>query len=494
MNISIVLYTLGNLVLMLAGILLVPLGVAFFYEEDATVWAFVSTTIISGALGGFSKFFFRKKEADIGVREGIAIVTFSWIVCIFLGALPYWFSGECTTYCDAVFETTSGFTTTGSSIFKEVEILPHSILFWRAFTNWLGGMGIIVIFVALLPAMGVSGYQLFSAEVSGPTADRLRPRIGETAKLLWFIYLIATASLLLMLFCGGMPIFDAICHTFTTVSTGGFSTKNTSIAYYNSLYVEIVIASFMFICGCNFSLYYKCFQKEFKKVLKNSELRFFAGLILLAIIFVAMFLYFSQPDSFNNETNNHGCYTVGNAFRSAFFQVITVCTGTGHASADFDLWPNSCRFLLVLLMFIGACAGSTGGGIKCVRILLLLKSSMRELIRVLRPRMVKHVKLNGESIGEEIITESSVFFVVYLGFFGICSLALMALDTDIITAFSAVATCMANCGPGLAKVGPMANYSDMAYAGKWILSFCMLLGRLEIYSFILIFLPITWKR
>src|SRR5574337_993836 len=280
MNISIVLYTLGNLVLMLAGILLVPLGVAFFYEEDATVWAFVYTTIISGVLGGFSKFFFRKKEADIGIRESIAIVTFSWLVCIFLGALPFWYSGVCSTYCDAVFETTSGFTTTGSSIFKDVEILPHSILFWRAFTAWLGGMGIIVIFVALLPAMGVSGYQLFSAEVSGPTADRLKPKIGETAKVLWIIYLIITVSMILTLFCGGMPIFDAVCHTFSTVSTAGFSTKNTSIAYYNNLYIEIAVAAFMFICGCNFSLYYQCFHKEFRKVIKNSELRFFAGLVL----------------------------------------------------------------------------------------------------------------------------------------------------------------------------------------------------------------------
>ena len=233
---------------------------------------------------------------------------------------PYWYSGVCTTYCDAVFETTSGFTTTGSSIFKDVEILPHSILFWRAFTNWLGGMGIIVIFVALLPAMGMSGYQLFSAEVSGPTADRMRPRIGETAKLLWFIYLIITASMIVMLFCGGMPIFDAICHTFTTVSTGGFSIKNTSAAYYNSLYVEIITAAFMFICGCNFSLYYKCFQKEFKKVLENSELRFFAGLILTAIIFIAMVLYFSQSEYFNNATKDARYYNLGNSFRYAFFR------------------------------------------------------------------------------------------------------------------------------------------------------------------------------
>ena len=249
MNISIVLYTVGNLVLMLAGILLVPLGVAFYYRDDAAVWAFIYTIIITGVLGGISKAFLRKKESGIGIRESIAIVTFSWLICIFLGALPFWYSGVCTTYCDAVFETTSGFTTTGSSIFKDVEVLPHSILFWRAFTAWLGGMGIIVIFVALLPAIGVSGYQLFSAEVSGPTADRLKPRIGETAKLLWYIYLSITAAMIIALFCGGMPIFDAICHTLSTVSTAGFSTKNTSIAYYNSLYIEIAVAIFMFICG-----------------------------------------------------------------------------------------------------------------------------------------------------------------------------------------------------------------------------------------------------
>ncbi|MFO0792601.1 MAG: TrkH family potassium uptake protein [Candidatus Brocadiaceae bacterium] len=494
MNILLVLYTVGNLVLMLAGILLVPLGVAAYYKDDFAMWGFIYTIIITGILGGLSKAFLRKGERDLAIRDSIAIVTFSWVICIFLGALPYWFSGVCTTYCDAIFETTSGFTTTGSSIFKDVEVLPRSILFWRAFTAWLGGMGIIVIFVALLPAMGISGYQLFSAEVSGPTADRLKPRIGETAKLLWIIYLILTASMILMLFCGGMPIFDAICHCFSTVSTAGFSTKNTSIAYYNSLYMEIVVATFMFICGCNFSLYYQCFRKEFKKIQRNSEFKFFAGLILMAIVYTALTLYFSHPELFTGGIKGVSYNDLGNCFRYAFFQVITASSTTGHASADFDLWPNSCRFLLVLLMFIGACAGSTGGAIKCVRILLLLKSSMREFGKILRPRMVKHVKLNGESVNEEIITESSVFFVVYLGFFGVCSLALMALDIDIITAFSAVATCMANCGPGLAKVGPMANFADVAYAGKWVLSFCMLLGRLEIYGLILIFLPITWKR
>lgn len=494
MNFPIVLHTVSNLVLMLTAILLIPFGVACYYNDDAAMWAFVYSIIITGILGGFSKAIFRNKDAEISVRDSIAIVTFGWIVCIFLGAFPFWFSGVCATYCDAVFEATSGFTTTGASIFKDVEALPYSILFWRSFIAWLGGMGIIVIFVALLPAMGISGYQLFSAEVSGPTADRLKPRIGETAKLLWIIYLIITAAMIVALFCGGMPLFDAICHSFATVSTAGFSTKNTSIAFYNNLYIEIVVATFMFICGCNFALYYKCFKKEFKKVLRNSELKFFAGLILAAIIFVAATLYLSGPECFNGGIKDNRYYSLGNSFRYSFFQIITVCTGTGHVSTDFDLWPQACRFLLILLMFIGACAGSTGGAIKCVRILLLLKSSLRELTRVLRPRMVKHIKLNGESVSEEIVAESSVFFAVYLGFFGIASLALMTMNTDIITAFSAVATCMANCGPGLAKVGPTANYSNVAYAGKWVLSFCMLLGRLEIYSLILLFLPMTWKR
>ncbi|MEK7359457.1 MAG: TrkH family potassium uptake protein [Planctomycetota bacterium] len=494
MNIPQVLYTVSNIVLMLAGILFVPLGVAFYYEDDAAIWAFIYTIIVTGILGGLSKMFVRKKTADIGIREGLAIVTFSWVLCIFLGAFPFWYSGVCATYCDAVFETTSGFTTTGSSIFKDVEILPHSILFWRAFTAWLGGMGIIVIFVALLPAMGISGYQLFSAEVSGPTADRLKPRIGETAKLLWIIYLVITVSLILALFCGGMPIFDAICHALSTVSTAGFSTKNTSIGYYNSLSLDVIVAVFMFICACNFSIYYLCFQKKFNKVLKNSELRFFAGLVLAAIVFIALSLYFSKPASFHGGVKN-ACYSdLGSSFRHAFFQVITASSTTGHVTADFDLWPEACRFLLVLLTFIGACGGSTGGAIKCVRIVVLLKSIRRELTRIIMPRMVKHVKINGESVSEEIIADSSVFFTVYLGIFAVCSLALMALNTDIVTAFSAVATCLANCGPGLAKVGPMANFSEISYAGKWILSFCMLLGRLEIYSLALLFLPIMWKR
>lgn len=494
MNILIVLSTVGNFVLMLSGILLVPLGVAFCFKNNDTIWAFIFTIIITGILGGVSKFYIEKKEEDIGVREGIAVVAFSWMVCILTGAFPFWYSGVCPTYCDAVFEAASGFTTTGSSIFGDIEFLPKSILFWRSFTNWLGGMGIIVVFVALLPAMGISGYQLFIAEVTGPTAGRLKPRIRETAKLLWIIYLVLTITVTMLYIYGGMEVFDAICHAFSLVSTGGFSTKNASIAHYNSLYIEIVTAIFMFLCGCNFSLFYMCFRRNFKKALKNSELRFFACLICLAIIFITLTLYFSQPENFHNKTVSSYHHNFGTSLRSAFFQAVTICTGTGFVTADFDVWPNICRFLLILLMFIGACTGSTGGGIKCVRILLLLKSSLRELVRVLRPRMVKHVKLNGESVSEEIITESSVFFVVYLGFFGICTLVLTASNIDVVTAFSAVCTCMTNCGPGLAKVGPSLNFSEISYANKWLLSFCMLLGRLEIYSFLLLFLPITWRR
>ncbi|MCF6147257.1 MAG: TrkH family potassium uptake protein [Candidatus Kuenenia sp.] len=495
MNISIVLRTVSNLALMLAAIFSIPLGIALFYKNYDTLWAFILAIVLSGTLGGVNRFFFKKKnEVEIGNREGIAIVTFSWLICIFLGAFPYWYSGICPTYTDAVFETTSGFTTTGSSILTNVEILPESILFWRAFTNWLGGMGIIVVFVALLPAMGVSGYQLFIAEVSGPTIGKLKPRIAETAKALWIIYLVFTATLILLYFLGGMSFFDAICHSFATVSTGGFSTKNTSIAYFDNLYIEIVAAIFMFICGCNFSLYYQSFQLNFRKILKNSELRFFAGLNLIVIVFVAILLFSSQPHSLSNEIHNDYYQNFGYSIRRSFFQVVAICTGTGLSTADFDIWPEICRFLLILLMFIGACAGSTGGGIKSVRILILLKSSIREVMRVLRPRMVKHVKINGESVPEEIVTEISVFFVVYLGFFGVCSLALMATGLDMVTAFSSVCTCMANCGPGLAKVGPTLNFSEISYFCKWILSFCMLLGRLEIYSFLLIFLPVTWKR
>ena len=486
--------TLGNLTILLSGILLIPFGVSLFYGTREEMWAFAISIIASGIIGVALKFSLKPKNEDITVREGLAIVTFWWASCAFFGALPYWLSGVCDSFCDSYFESMSGFTTTGASIFNDVEILSHGILFWRSMSQWLGGVGIVVFFVAVLPNIGVGGRKLFSAEAPDITTDKIKPRIAQTAKILWVIYLSLTAILIPLLWFGGMDFFDAVCHTFTTLSTGGFSNKNQSIAAYDNLFIEIVVTVFMFISACNFTLYYQLVTGRIRKVFVNSELRFFVGLVLCAICLVTLALFFYEASFFNGGVKEHKYESVGGALRDASFTVVTMITCTGLVTADFDIWPNFCRFFLVLLLFIGGCAGSTAGGMKVARIVLLLKSSVRETIRLLRPRAIMHVKLNGNPVSEDIITNILGFIVIHLGLFVIFSLILTVFGNDIITSFSAVITAMSNVGPGLADAGATKNYSGFAYPCKWVLAFCMLVGRLEIYTVILIFVPLTWKK
>ncbi len=495
MNIPLVLHTLGNLIILLSSIMFVPLGVSFFYGAQEEIWAFAISIITSGVVGLILKFSFKyKNNADVTVRESFAIVTFWWMSCAFFGALPYWLSGVCNTFCDSYFESMSGLTTTGATIIENIEALPHGILFWRSMTQWLGGMGIVVFFVAVLPNIGVGGHKLFSAEAPGLTSNRIKPRIAQTAKILWMIYLSLTAMVIPLFWIGGMEPFDAICHAFTTIATGGFSTKNQSIAAFDSLFIEIVVMIFIFISACNYVLHYQFITGRFKKILGNSELRFFAGLILCAICFVTLALFFFESSFYNGGIKEHKYESIGGSLRYAAFQAVSLTTSTGYSTADFDSWPNFCRFFLVLLMFIGGCAGSTAGGMKVARILLLLKSSARELVRLLRPRAIMYVKLGGKPVSEDILTNTLGFFVIYLGLFGIFSLVLTIFGTEVITSFSAVASMMNNIGPALADVGTTKNYSGIAYPCKWVLIFCMLLGRLEIYAVILIFLPITWRK
>jgi trk system potassium uptake protein len=494
MNIPLVLHTLGNLIILLSCIMFMPFGVSLIYGTKEEIWAFAVAIIASGAVGLGLRYSLKNKNGDITVREGFAIVVFWWMLCAFFGALPYWLSGVCNTFCDSYFESMSGLTTTGASIFKDIEVLPHGILFWRSMTQWLGGMGIVVFFVAVLPTIGVGGHKLFSAEAPGPTTDRIKPRIAQTAKILWIIYLSLTAMVIPLFWIGGMKPFDAVCHAFTTISTGGFSTSNQSIAGFDSLFIEIVVMVFMFISACNFVLHYQFVTGRFRKILENSELRFFVGLLLCAICLVTLALFFLEPSFYNGGVKGHEYESIGGSLRYAAFQAVSLTTSTGYCTADFDIWPNFCRFFLVLLMFIGGCAGSTAGGMKVARILLLLKSSARELIHLLRPRAIMHVKLSGKPVGEDIITNTLGFFVIYLGLYGIFSLLLTIFGTEVITSFSAVASMMNNIGPALADAGATKNYGGIAYPCKWILIFCMLLGRLEIYAVILIFLPITWRK
>lgn len=458
------------------------------------MWAFVISIVASGIVGLALKFSLKPGNKDITIREGLAIVAFWWMSCAFFGALPYWLSGVCDSFCDSYFESMSGFTTTGASIFNDIEILPHGILFWRSISQWLGGMGIVVFFVAVLPNIGVGGHKLFSAEATDIITDKIKPRIAQTAKILWIIYLSLTAILIPLLWFGGMDFFDAVCHAFTTLSTGGFSTKNQSIAAYNNLFIEIVVMVFMFISACNFTLYYQLVTGRIRKVFVNSELRFFVGLVLCAICLVTLALFFFEASFFNGGVKEHKYEGVGGSLRYASFQAVSIITSTGYCTADFDIWPNFCRFFLVLLMFIGGCAGSTAGGMKVARIMLLFKSSVREMVHLIRPRAIMHVKLSGKPVSEDIITNTLGFIVIYLGLFGIFSLILTLFGTELVTSFSAVASMMGNVGPGLADVGAVKNYSEIAYPCKWVLAFCMLVGRLEIYTVILIFVPLTWKK
>ena len=458
------------------------------------MWAFVISIVASGIVGLALKFSLKPGNKDITIREGLAIVAFWWMSCAFFGALPYWLSGVCDSFCDSYFESMSGFTTTGASIFNDIEILPHGILFWRSISQWLGGMGIVVFFVAVLPNIGVGGHKLFSAEAADIITDKIKPRIAQTAKILWVIYLSLTAILIPLLWFGGMDFFDAVCHAFTTLSTGGFSTKNQSIAAYNNLFIEIVVMVFMFISACNFTLYYQLVTGRIRKVFVNSELRFFVGLVLCAICLVTLALFFFEASFFNGGVKEHKYEGVGGSLRYASFQAVSIITSTGYCTADFDIWPNFCRFFLVLLMFIGGCAGSTAGGMKVARIMLLFKSSVREMVHLIRPRAIMHVKLSGKPVSEDIITNTLGFIVIYLGLFGIFSLILTLFGTELVTSFSAVASMMGNVGPGLVDVGAVKNYSEIAYPCKWVLAFCMLVGRLEIYTVILIFVPLTWKK
>jgi len=483
---SLVLSTIGGLLVLLGASMLLPIAIALYFGNHGEVRPLACTLVITVAAGGLMKYLFRVKatgqlhlEGDLSIRGGFIAVVAGWVLCALFGALPYLLTASVGNFTDAYFESMSGFTTTGATVIQHPEALPPGLACWRSFTQWLGGLGIVVFFIAFLPTAGMAAYRLFEAEVPGPVSERLQPRIAETARVLLQIYVILTALEFALLYLGGMPAFDSLCHTFSTISTGGFSTKSSSIAAYQSHYIEIVITVFMFLGACNFVLYYHLGRGNFRAIFSNPELQFFVGLLLLTILLISFSLS-SQETSFFH------------ALRRASFQVVSITTTTGFTTGDFDTWPDFCRFLLVLLMLAGGCAGSTASGIKSVRLVLLTKSVGRELVRLVTPRVVKHVKLYGESVEEEVISNTFGFFFLYVGLFGLFSLMLTASGRDIITAFSAVAACIGNVGPGLGEVGPSLSYDGLGVMEKWILIFCMLLGRLEVYSVILVFL--YWKR
>jgi trk system potassium uptake protein TrkH len=458
-----------------------PLFFSLYYR-DGDFWALVLSAAITTVTGAALFLLFRGTTQEISHREGFAIVSLGWASAAFFGSLPYMLAGVLPSFVEAYFESTSGFTTTGATVLAVIEGMPRGILFWRSLTHWLGGMGIIVLSIAILPFLGVGGMQLFRAEVPGPVADKLKPRIAETAKILWQVYMLISAAETLLLMAGGMNLFEALCHTFGTMATGGFSTRNISIGSYDRAYFDGIITGFMILAGTNFALHYQALTGDFRSFYRNSEVRFYWVTLAGAMFLVTLVLRVQVYDA------------LATAFRYASFQVTSIMTTTGYTTADFEKWPSFVQYTLVLLMFIGGSAGSTGGGMKCVRILLLLKQGRRELLRLIHPRGVIPVRLGGKVVSEGVIQSIWGFFFLFMLVFVLASVIMALLGLDIITAFVSVAATINNIGPGLGAVGPMDNYTSIPIIGKWVLILCMLIGRLELYTVIILLIPEFWKR
>jgi trk system potassium uptake protein TrkH len=441
----------------------------------------VAATVAVGAAGVFT---LRKERFEdyISPREGMAIVAIGWSCIGLFGALPFYFCDSFASFTDAFFESVSGFTTTGSTILTNIEGAPDSILFWRSLIQWLGGMGIIVLSLAVLPFLGVGGMQLYKAEVPSPVPDKLKPRLRETAMLLWKVYVLISIVQVILLKVGGMSFFDAVCHTFTTMPTGGFSPKNLSIAAYDSLYMDIVIIVFMILAGINFSLHYQLLKGNSLAFWQDVECRFFLGMVVILSLAVSFDIFGSIYHSF------------GSALRYGTFQVVSIVTTTGYATADYELWPGCSQMILLLCMFIGASAGSTGGGMKCIRVILCLKYCYRELFAMIHPRAVSQIKIAGKSVPDEVMKSIIGFLLIYMVVFAICSVILAGMGVDFVTALSAVGSCIGNVGPGFGLVGPSENFAMIPVAGKWLLIWCMLLGRLEIYTVIIFLVPEFWRK
>lgn len=480
MNFKMVLKSLGVLLACEAIAMLPSLAVAIIYNDQG-ISAF-SYTILILILIGLPLIRLKPYSTNIYAKDGFAIVALGWIIMSILGSLPFYFSGAIPSLIDGFFEAVSGFTTTGASILKVVEGLPNSIIFWRSFTHWIGGMGVLVLTLAILPSVGATSLYIMRAESPGPNPGKLVPKVGKTAKILYSIYLVITITQVILLITAGMPLFDSLVHTFGTVGTGGFSSKNISVGAYNNVFAEIIITVFMLICGANFSLYYQVAKGNFSALFKDEEFRFYISVVGISILLITINLYGSIFTS------------IGESLRHSSFQVASIITTTGYSSVDFDKWPVFSKLILFFLMFIGGCAGSTGGAIKNIRVLLLLKSAKTQLMKIIHPKGVYPVRFGGKVLDDKNMAEIMSFFFMYIFIFVIAVLVVSLEGYDITTTLTSVAATLGNIGPGLAMVGPMGNYSIMSPFTKIVLSFTMLIGRLEIYPILLLTLPSFWKR
>ena len=484
MKFKLIIHVLTILLVIIAAFMLIPAGIALFYGEWQSFKAFIFPIAVLIPLSGILYSATRKNRNKILTpREGFMLVTLSWITSSALGALPFYLSGAIPSYTDAYFETMSGFTTTGASILTAIEGLPYSILFWRSLTHWLGGMGIVVLTVAIFPLLGIGGMQLLKAEAPGPSVDKITPKITHTAKYLWFIYLGLTILETILLMLGGMNLFDSLTHTFGTMATGGFSPKNTSVGYYNSGWIDWVITIFMVMAGLNFALYFKLLTGRIRELIIDTEMKAYLGIFALASLAITFSLL-----------NNHVYESFGKGLRFAAFQVASILTTTGYATTDYDLWPEFSKVILFLMMFIGGCAGSTGGGMKVVRIVTLFKLALRELRRLIHPRGVFRLRLNQMVVRKDIISVITGFVFLYVFSLLFTTVVVSGGGYDILTSFSTALVTVGNIGPGFSKVGPTMNYAFFQDGIKWYLSLAMMMGRLEIYTVLVVLTPWFWKK
>lgn len=480
-NFKTIIRIIGILLLLETAMFLACSGISFYYRESDMLDFWKAGGITAGA-GLLLATLGKGGERQLTRRDGYVLVSFAWIAFSLFGMLPFYIGGYIPDITNAFFETMSGFSSTGATILDDIESLPHGILFWRSMTQWIGGLGIIMFTIAVLPIFGVSGLQVFAAEASGPTHDKVHPRIGVTAKWIWSIYAGITALLVGLLMLGGMDWFDSICHAFATTGTGGFSTKQASVAYYNSPYIEYVISIFMFISGINFTLLLLFVNRKFKKFIGDAELRFYFGSVSLFTAVIAIVLYY---------TSSMG---IEESFRKSLFQVISIQTSTGFATDDYMRWTPVLWGMFTIIMLMGACAGSTTGGLKCIRMVILTKVSRNEFKHILHPNAVLPVRINKQVIPPSIVSTVLAFCFIYIVIIIIGTLLMMAMGVGAEESLGCVISSISNMGPGLGETGPSYSWNALPDAAKWLSSFLMLLGRLELFTVLLLFTPDFWKR
>lgn len=479
MNYRFIFKLIGNVLRIEALFMLFPLLVSFIYgggDHPAFLWSILISAAVGTILAKLNP-----KDKNFRAKDAFVVAGFSWIFLSLFGALPFYFSGYFNSFVDCVFESISGFTTTGSSILTNVEVLPKGILFWRSFSHWIGGMGILMFMIAVMPSINASSVNLLRAESTGPAPDKIVPRIQETAKIMYMIYFAMTVILVVFLKIAGLPIFDSMLNAFSVAGTGGFSNMNASIGGYNNIAAEIIMTVFMFLFGISFSLYFALLGRKFEKFIKDTELKIYFGVVIVSILIITI--------------NISGLYNgIWEALRHSSFQVSSIISTTGFATTDFNLWPTLSKSILVFLMFTGCCAGSTGGGMKLIRFIILFKAAKVELDKIFHPGSVKAVSINGKKISNDIVFKTSLFFFIYFAIFFV-SLLLISIDNkDIVSSATAVIASLSNVGPGLGTVGPTGNYAAFSSFSKIVFSFCMIAGRLEFFPVLVLFTPHVWKR